>query len=154
MLVFIHNEIRNNKPEPELISLVTIGESARPISLIFYADAISLLINATKTMGCTEPFEQIARTHFTSGNFWRVGRQESEFAHTLAKKENVISFGIFTGVHTPVYGWQLVSLKSFLPEVNPTGLWPVLCVCVSVCHFGTRGVWKPADLTYGYLTTY
>ena len=39
--------------------------SARPIPLIFYADAISLLINATKTVACTEPFEQIARTHFT-----------------------------------------------------------------------------------------
>ena len=41
-----------------------MGESARPISLILYADAISLLINATKTVGCTEPFEQIDWTHF------------------------------------------------------------------------------------------
>ena len=31
------------------MSLVTVGESARPITLIFYADAISLLIDATKT---------------------------------------------------------------------------------------------------------
>ena len=31
---------------------------------MFYADAISLLINATKTVGCTEPFKQITRTHF------------------------------------------------------------------------------------------
>ena len=46
-------------------SLDTIGESAGPISLIFYADAISLLINATKTAVYNKPFEQIVWTQFT-----------------------------------------------------------------------------------------
>ena len=46
------------------LQFCSAGESTRLISLIFYADAISLLINATKTVGCTEPFEQIARTDF------------------------------------------------------------------------------------------
>ena len=46
-------------------SLDTIGESNRPISLIFYADAISLLINARKTAVYNKPFEQIVWTQFT-----------------------------------------------------------------------------------------
>ena len=36
----------------------------RPMSLIFCADAIPLLINATKTVIYTEPFEQIGRSQF------------------------------------------------------------------------------------------
>ena len=59
--------------------MVTEGESTMPISLIFYADAISLLINAIKTVGCTEPFEQIARTRFTyigtfDMSFWKTSQ--------------------------------------------------------------------------------
>ena len=38
-----------------------------------------------------------------------------------------------------------------LPEAKHTGLWAVLSVCVSV-SFGTRGVWNPADVTFGKMT--
>ena len=41
-----------------------------------------------------------------------------------------------------------------LPEPKPTGLWAVLSVCICLCHFVTRGVWKPADVTFGQITTY
>ena len=49
--------------------MVTVGELTWPISLIFMliADAISLLINATKTVRYTEPFEQVGRTQLTLG---------------------------------------------------------------------------------------
>ena len=41
----------------------------RQILLIFSADAISIMINATETARYTKPFEQVGRTQFMSAAF-------------------------------------------------------------------------------------
>ena len=41
-----------------------------------------------------------------------------------------------------------------LPEAKPTGLVEAMSVCVCLCLFATRGVWKPTDVTCTLIMTH